>query len=118
MWVMTDMEAMLGLAYYLQRMKIEQAFRDLKSLLNFQKLMNKGRTQMEKMVAFMLIAYTIALIVGEALRTQLFSDNSRKHSIFSGPFILIKLNSVLSPPVLSLSHSTFSQIVCPVRTNL
>ena len=118
MWIMTDMEAMLGLAYYLQRMKIEEAFRDLKSLLNFQKLMNKHRTQMEKMVAFLLIAYTIALIVGEALRTQLFPDDSRKHSIYSGPFILIKLNPALSPPILSLSHSTFSQFVCPVRTHV
>lgn len=33
-----------GLAIYLQRMKIEEAFRDLKSLLNFHKLMNKRRT--------------------------------------------------------------------------
>jgi hypothetical protein len=116
MWIMTDMEAMLGLAYYLQRMKIEEAFRDLKSLLNFQKLMNKRRTQMEKMVALLLVAYTIALIVGEALRTQLFPEDCRKHSIYSGPFILIKLNPNLSPPILSLSHSTFSQMVCPVRT--
>jgi hypothetical protein len=118
MWIMTDMEAMVGLAYYLQRMKIEEAFRDLKSLLNFQKLMNKRRTQMEKMVALLLIAYTIALIVGEALRTQLFPDDSRKHSIYSGPFIFIKLNPNLSPPILSLSRSTFSQIVCPVRTHV
>jgi hypothetical protein len=95
---------------------IEEAFRDLKSLLNFQKLMNKRRTQMEKMVALLLVAYTIALIVGEALRTQLFPEDCRKHSIYSGPFILIKLNPNLSPPILSLSHSTFSQMVCPVRT--
>ena len=51
-------------------MKIEETFRDLKSLLNFHKLMNKRRTLMEKMVAFLLIAYAIALILGETLRNQ------------------------------------------------
>jgi hypothetical protein len=116
MWIMTDMEAMLGLAYYLQRMKIEEAFRDLKSLLNFQKLMNKHRCQMEKMVALLLIAYTLALILGEALRSELFPEDCRKHKLYSGPFIFLKLKPDLSPPILNASHSAFSQMVCPVRT--
>ena len=116
MWIMTNLSAMIGLTYYLQRMKIEEAFRDLKSLLNLHKLMNKRRTQMEKMVAFLLIAYALALILGEALRSQLFPEGCRKQSMFSGPFIFLKLKPDLSPPVLSLSHSTFSQILCPVRT--
>ena len=97
---------------------IEEAFRDLKNLFNFQKLMNKHRTQMEKMVAFLLIAYALALILGEALRSQLFSEGSRKQSMFSGPFIFLRLKPHLSPPVLSLSRSTFSQILCPVRTHV
>src|SRR5512135_108359 len=118
MWIMTDMEAMIGLAYYLQRMKIEETFRDLKSLLNFQKLMNKRRTQMEKMVAFLLIAYTIALIVGETLRNHLFPEDSRKHSQYSGPFVFLKLNPGLPQAVLVISRSAFSQIVFPVRTNV
>lgn len=116
MWIMTNMDAMIGLAYYLQRMKIEQAFRDLKSLLNFHKLMNKHRTLMEKMAALLLIAYAIALILGETLRNSLFPEGSRKLSFYSGPFILIKLRPALSPPALSQSYSAFSQIVCPVRT--
>jgi hypothetical protein len=116
MWIMTDMEAMLGLTYYLERMKIEEAFQDLKSLLNFQKLMNKHRCQMEKMVALLLIAYTLALIVGEALRSELFPEDCRKHKLYSGPFIFLKLNPDLSPPILNASHSTFSQMVCPVQT--
>jgi len=37
-------------------MKIEEVFRDLKSLLNFHELMNKRRIRMEKMVALLLIA--------------------------------------------------------------
>jgi hypothetical protein len=116
MWIMTDMEAMLGLAYYLERMKIEEAFRDLKSLLNFQKLMNKHHCQMEKMVALLLIAYTLALILGEALRSELFPEDCRKHKLYSGPFIFLKLKPELSPPILIASHSAFSQMVCPVRT--
>ena len=51
MWVMTNLNAEEGLAIYLQRMKIESVFRDLKSLFNFHKLMNKRRSLMEKMVA-------------------------------------------------------------------
>ena len=115
-WIMTDMEAMLGLTYYLERMKIEEAFRDLKSLLNFQKLMNKHRCQMEKMIALLLIAYTLALILGEALRSELFPVDCRKHKLYSGPFIFLKLKPDLSPPILNASHSTFSQMVCHVRT--
>lgn len=73
---------------------------------------------MEKMVAFILIAYAIALILGEALRNQLFPEGCRKHKIYSGPFIFLKLKPDLSPPALSQSRSTFSQIVCPVRTHV
>jgi Transposase DDE domain len=115
-WVMTNMSATIGLTYYLERMKIEEAFRDLKSLLNFHKLMNKRRSQMEKMVALLLIAYALALILGEALREHLFAPDCRKHQLYSGPFIFLKLKPELSPPILDLSHSTFSQMVCPVRT--
>jgi Transposase DDE domain len=117
-WIMTNLNAMVGRAYYLQRMKIEEAFRDLKSLLNFHKLMNKHRILMEKMVAFLLIAYALALILGEALRNHAFPEGSRKHQMYSGPFIFLKLKLDLSPPILSLSRSTFSQIVCPVRTHV
>ena len=118
MWVMTNLDAEAALAIYLQRMKIEEAFRDLKSLLNFHKLMNKHRTLMEKMVALILIAYTISLILGETLRNQLFPEGSRKHNIYSGPFIFLKLKPDLLPPILSISRAEFSHIVCPVRTNV
>jgi hypothetical protein len=116
MWVMTNMSALVGLTYYYERMKIEEAFRDLKSLLNFQKLMNKHRTLMEKMVALLLIAYTLALILGEALRSHMFPLECRKHKLYSGPFIFLKLKPDLSPPILALSLSAFSQMVFPVRT--
>ena len=113
---MTNLKAEDWLAIYLQRMKIEEVFWDLKSLLNFHKIMNKRRIIMEKMVALLLIAYAITLILGETVRTQLFPENCRKHKLFSGPFIFLKLRPDLSPPVLSQALSTFSLTVCPVRT--
>jgi hypothetical protein len=118
MWVMTNLDAEDGLAIYLQRMKIEQAFRDLKSLLNFDKLMNKRRSLMEKIVALLLIAYSIALILGETLRNQLFPEGTRKQKIYSGPFLFLKLKPDLSPQTLSLGRTAFSQIICPVRTHV
>ena len=118
MWVMTNLKAEDGLASYFQRMKIEETIRDLKNLLNFHKLMNKRRNLMEKMVALILIAYTIALILGETLRTTMFSAESRKHKLFSGPFILLKLKPDLSPPVLAQARSIFSLTICPVQTRV
>ncbi len=118
LWIMTNLQADEALAIYLKRMKIEQTFRDLKSLLTFHKLMNKRRSLMEKMVALILIAYAIILIIGETLRTQLFSKGSRKNKLFSGPFILLKLKPDLAPPVLARAHMAFSQLVLPVRSNV
>jgi hypothetical protein len=97
-------------------MKIEETFRDLKSLLNFHKLMNKRRTLMEKMVALILIAYAIVLFVGETLREKLVSDGSRKYKLFSGPFLFLKLKPDISPPFLAQACSSFNQLVLPVRT--
>ncbi len=116
MWIMTNLKAEEGLAIYLQRMKIEEAFRDLKSLLNFHKLMNKRRIQMEKMVALILITYAIALLLGETIRAFIFPLDSPKHKLYSGLFIFIKLKPDLSPPLLSQARSAFSQFVLPVRT--
>jgi hypothetical protein len=118
MWIMTNLKAEDGLAIYFQRMKIEETFRDLKSLLNFHKLMNKRRILMEKMVALILIAYAVVLVVGETLRAQLFPEGSRKNKLYSGSFVFLKLRPNLSPPLLSQARSAFSQLVLPVRSNV
>lgn len=118
MWIMTNLEAKTGLAIYCERMKIEESFRDLKSLLNLHKLMNKRRNLMQKMVALILVAYAIVLIIGETLRAQLFPDGCRKNKLFSGPFIFLKLKPDLAPPILSQALLAFSQLVIPVRTNV
>ena len=78
--------------------------------------MNKRRTLMEKMVALILIAYAIALLLGETIRAFIFPPDSPKHKLYSGLFIFIKLNLDLSPPLLLQARSAFSQFVLPVRT--
>jgi len=63
---MEDPEQALQL--YLKRMKIEEHFRDLKNLLQLDRLMNKSRHDMVKLVAMVCIAFAIGLLVGEKLR--------------------------------------------------
>jgi Transposase DDE domain len=117
-WIMTNMDAKAGLVIYEQRMKIEEMFRDLKTLLNLHKLMNKHRNLMEKMVALILIAYAIVLILGEILRKQLFPEGSRKYKLYSGPFVFLKLKPDLSPPILLQARAAFSQLFFSVRNNV
>jgi len=73
LWVMTSLEPEEGLRIYKGRMKIEESFRDLKNLLGMGKLMNKRRDYMEKMIALLLMVYTMGLLVGESLRDFLYA---------------------------------------------
>jgi hypothetical protein len=58
-------------------------------------------------VALVLIAYTIKLWLGEALRDALFPDGCLKRKLFSGLFVLLMLS--LSPPeYLKVSCSAFT----------
>jgi hypothetical protein len=120
MWVMTNLDAQQALSIYLQRMEIEESFRDMKRFFGLTKLMNKHRDLMEKMLALLLIAYTISLWLGEDLRHFAFQENSRKFQLFSGIFVLLKLKPCLSPPqfvALSLrSCNSFCSFVTNVRT--
>jgi hypothetical protein len=119
-WIMTNLSAEQGLAIYLQRMKIEEAFRDMKNLLGFEKMMHKNRELMEKMVALMLIAYAISLVLGETLRDHCFPDDHPKRKVFSGLFVFLKLKLDLPPsilPTLSAAALTaFTAIIANVRT--
>jgi transposase len=120
LWIMTNLPAEQGLDFYLQRMKIEQTFRDLKSLLGMDKLMCQKRHCMEQMIALALIAYAIGLVLGETLRSQLFPVTSRKHKLYSGLFVLLKLNLSIPnhqfPTIHSLALQTLHSILLPVRT--
>ena len=104
-WIMTNLEPEKALDLYFKRMKIEISFRDLKSLLNMGKVMNKSQILLEKMLAMLLISYAISLLLGEAIRDVLYAQvdpeainllnypqagkRSKWHS-FSGPFLLLK----------------------------
>ena len=67
-WIMTNMEPEAGLELYDQYMKIEICFRDLKSLLHIDKIMDKPHVYLNKMLALVMLAYAISLVVGEAIR--------------------------------------------------
>jgi hypothetical protein len=119
-WVMTNLPAEQGLDIYLQRMKIEEAFNDLKSLLGLEKMMHKKRELMGKMVAWVLIAYAVVLVLGETLRSHLFPQAHPKRRLFSGSFVLLRLKSSLThhqfEQISLQALLAFARIVAPVRT--
>ena len=92
---MTSLSAEPGLSFYLQRMKIEETFKDLKSLLGIDKLMRQKRHWMEEMVSLALIAYAIGLVVGETLSAHVFPETSRKRRLYSGFFVFLKFKLAL-----------------------
>lgn len=73
-WVLTNLSVEEGLRIYRARTKIEESFRDLKSLLGMTKLMNKRKAHMEKMLALLLLVFAIGLLVGERLRDHLYGE--------------------------------------------
>lgn len=142
LWVMTNLEAKQGLQIYFARMKIEETYRDLKSLLGMTKLMNKQQVYMEKMVSLLLLTFTIGLLVGEELRDLLYGEpiteieqvdeqeripgspslkKGKKWKRYSGLFVLLKQKWTLSHEqkiaVLDAALTTFRAVVYPnVRT--
>jgi hypothetical protein len=142
LWVMTNLEAKRGLQIYFARMKIEETYRDLKSLLGMTKLMNKQQVYMEKMVSLLLLTFTIGLLVGEELRDLLYGEpipedepvedieripgapslkKGKKWKRYSGLFVLLKQKWTLSDAqkaaVLQAAFASFLNLVQPsVRT--
>jgi hypothetical protein len=144
LWVMTNLEAKRGLRIYFARMKIEETFRDLKSLLGMTKLMNKQQVYMEKMIALLLLTFTIGLLVGECLRDLLYGEpiaenepiadkeripgtpslkKGKKWKRYSGLFILLKQKWSVpleqKAAVLNTAFDIFRSLVQPiVRTHV
>lgn len=129
-WIMTNMEPEDGLALYEQRMKIEICFRDLKSLLHIDKVMNKSQEYLDKMLAMVMLAYAICLVVGEAIRdvqyAQVLPDQLNLLTIpkvgqrsrwflFSGPFLLLKqrfrLDLRMLRQIVQVALTIFTQLV-------
>lgn len=76
LWVISSLEPEEALEIYHARMKLEESFKDLKSLLNLNKLMNKNRHNLEKMIAMVLLAYAVGVLVGEALRDRTYGGKN------------------------------------------
>jgi hypothetical protein len=104
-WIMTNLDPEEALALYDHRMKIEICFRDLKSLLHIDKIMNKQQHDLNKMLAMVMLAYAISLFLGEAIRDAQYAqvvpeewnllnvpklEKSSRWYLFSGPFLLLK----------------------------
>ncbi len=121
LWVISNLEPEKALEIYKARMKIEESFRDLKSLLGLNKIMNKSRERMEKMVAMVLLAFAIAFLVGEEIRDRIYQG--KKWKLYSGLFIVLKQRVRLSTETLSriinCVYSHFKGIVLgDVRTHV
>jgi transposase len=82
LWVISDLESERALEIYRARMKLEESFKDLKSLLFLDKVMNKKRDNMEKMVAMVLLAYSIGLLVGEEIRERMYGGGKKRGAVF------------------------------------
>lgn len=82
MWVISNLEPEEALEVYKTRMKVEESFKDLKDLLSVEKMMNKKRELMEKMVAMVLIAYSLGLLVGEELRDRMYGGGKKMGAVF------------------------------------
>ncbi len=132
LWIMTNLDAQEGLRIYSRRMKIDESFRDLKSLLGMTKGMHKQQQNMEKMLALLFLVYAIGLLIGEGLRDHLYGEwigeqepvpdkeripgrpqrkKGKKWRRYSGLFILLKQK-------WSLSTSDWQAIVGTALTEL
>jgi hypothetical protein len=69
LWVVTNMEPKEGLALYQQRMRVDESFRELKSLLGLGQVMNKRQEYLEKVIALVLLAYGLGLLLGGRYET-------------------------------------------------
>lgn len=123
MWIMTDLEPQQGWHLYQQRMKIEECFRDLKSLLGLHKLMNKTQHNLEQMIALVLLAYAIGLLLGETLRDQLYAHRPNVWATYSGLFILLKDRAATDAQLIKRStdqavHLFQSLLHYPVPTHV
>lgn len=99
-WIITNLDPEEGLSIYRQRMKIVESFKDLKSLLGMDKVMNKRQDKMEKALGMVMVAYSIGLMLGEDIRERLYARpvpsvqdaevrTRGKWSVYSGLFVLL-----------------------------
>lgn len=78
LWVMGNLPCGRLVEIYSERMKIEQSFKDTKSLLGIEKAMNKKRRRLETTLAMVLIAYALGLMVSESARDEAYGPKGEK----------------------------------------
>jgi hypothetical protein len=137
LWIMMSptIPCQRGRILYDGRMKIEESFKDLKSLLGIHKAMPKTQANLDKMLALTALTYCVGLLSGEALRDALYAppapdqplpdlatqpipdDMPRKWRAYSGLFVLIKhkidLTAADCSRALSRAFDAFVHIVRP-----
>lgn len=136
LWIMSNLAPEQALVIYTARMKIEETFRDLKHLLNLDKLMNQSQAHLEQMAALVMLAFTLGSLFGEALRDELYgppndaqsqpdtsaptTDNARRRKWYrySGLFIVLKRKLTLPTKQLHYLHdqvvARFAQLIQPM----
>ncbi len=116
LWVITDIDPQEALSIYRKRMKIEESFRDLKSVFGLERLMNKTGEYMEGMVALVLLSYAIGLVLGEELGDELYGGTGRWW-LYSGLFVLLvvrpKLQASAGEKFFAHALSFFRNILSP-----
>jgi hypothetical protein len=114
LWVIGSLKPSELLRVYGLREKIDESFRDMKNLLNLDKIMNKKQINMERMVALVVLAYTIGLLIGEQIRDKVHGG-SKKWKQYSGLFMLLKRKIRLTREafahVLDCAYMIFTRIV-------
>ncbi len=93
LWVVTNIDPEEGLRIYELRMKIEEAFKDLKSLLGLEKVMNKTVENLEKVLGLLFLAHAAGLLAGELLREKALSPKVKP--LYSGLFVLLNADGRL-----------------------
>jgi hypothetical protein len=112
----------------------------LKSLLHIHKVMNKSQLYLNKMLAMVMLAYAIALFVGEAIRDVQYAqvaphelnllavpkvDKQSRWFLYSGPFLLLKqryrlrhrvLRQIVNAALLIFAQLVFANVRTLVRT--
>ena len=98
MYIISNISPKKALKMYKLRMKIEESFKDEKSKLGITKIMSRKQENFTKLISFSLLAYGIALLVGEDLRKVVLPKKSRKK--FSGLHVLFYMIHSYTPKQL------------------
>ncbi|MFN3468043.1 MAG: transposase, partial [Candidatus Brocadiales bacterium] len=118
LWLITTLEPEEALKKYPMRMKVEECFRDLKDKLGMGQVMSKKRENMEKMVALLMIAYALAVLIGEEVRERL---SYHTKELYSGIHILLRQRLPFIPGLVqgvinNVLSFLLEKTYCTVRT--